>query len=193
MREARADVTNTLGELAAQGMLDSAPAAVARIEWVSSLEVAVAGAALVQESVPERLELKRAMLAELDRVAPAAAILASSCSTTSGRATRRSGVTCAAQRRGRTKRSRRSCAAGAISSTCNLSRREGSGGTGALPGCACRRAARTTNPPHEEERRVLQPDQARLALEPCQRKEPLAASHIMEDAAGSRRNRFLHD
>lgn len=81
MREARADVTNTLEELAAQGMLDSAPAAVARIEWVSSLEVAVAGAALVQESVPEQLELKRAVLAELDRVAPAAAILASSCSS----------------------------------------------------------------------------------------------------------------
>jgi 3-hydroxyacyl-CoA dehydrogenase len=81
MSEARADVTSTLEQLAAQGMLDSAAAAAARIEWVSSLEAAVTGAALVQESVPERLELKRAVLAQLDRVAPAAAIIASSCSS----------------------------------------------------------------------------------------------------------------
>jgi L-gulonate 3-dehydrogenase len=79
--EARADVTNTLQELAAQGMLDSAPAAAARIEWTDSVAVAVAGATLVQESVPERLQLKRTVLAELDRVAPADAILASSCSS----------------------------------------------------------------------------------------------------------------
>jgi len=48
---------------------------------VGSLEEAVAGAELVQESAPERVELKRALLAEADRAAPPDALV---CSSTSG-------------------------------------------------------------------------------------------------------------
>jgi carnitine 3-dehydrogenase len=48
---------------------------------VRSLEEAVAGVELVQESAPERSELKRGLLAEADRVAPPDALV---CSSTSG-------------------------------------------------------------------------------------------------------------
>jgi carnitine 3-dehydrogenase len=48
---------------------------------VDSVEEAVAGAELVQESAPERIELKRGLLGEADRAAPAEALI---CSSTSG-------------------------------------------------------------------------------------------------------------
>jgi 3-hydroxyacyl-CoA dehydrogenase len=48
---------------------------------VRSVEEAVAGVELVQESAPERIELKRELLAEADRVAPPDALV---CSSTSG-------------------------------------------------------------------------------------------------------------
>jgi carnitine 3-dehydrogenase len=48
---------------------------------VSSVEEAVAGVELVQESAPERIELKRELLAEADRAAPPEALV---CSSTSG-------------------------------------------------------------------------------------------------------------
>jgi carnitine 3-dehydrogenase len=48
---------------------------------VDSVEEAVAGAYLVQESAPERVELKRELLAAADRAAPAEALV---CSSTSG-------------------------------------------------------------------------------------------------------------
>ncbi len=51
-----------------------------RVRVASSLEDAVAGAGWVQESGPERLEVKQALYAELDRVAEAKAILGSSTS-----------------------------------------------------------------------------------------------------------------
>ena len=46
----------------------------------ASIPEAVDGAEFVQESVPERLELKRAVLAEIDAVAPADTVIASSTS-----------------------------------------------------------------------------------------------------------------
>jgi 3-hydroxybutyryl-CoA dehydrogenase len=55
-------------------------AAVERIELCRSLEEAVADAAWVIEAVPERLELKRALFAELERYARADAILATNTS-----------------------------------------------------------------------------------------------------------------
>jgi carnitine 3-dehydrogenase len=61
----------TLAPLPAEGTL--------RI--VGTLEEAVAGAELVQESAPERVELKRELLAAADRAAPADALV---CSSTSG-------------------------------------------------------------------------------------------------------------
>jgi carnitine 3-dehydrogenase / betainyl-CoA thioesterase len=48
---------------------------------VGSVEEAVAGAELVQESAPERVELKRELLAAADRAAPPVALV---CSSTSG-------------------------------------------------------------------------------------------------------------
>jgi carnitine 3-dehydrogenase len=51
-----------------------------RVAFCNSMEEAVAGAALVQESAPERLELKRDLLAELDALADPDAIVASSTS-----------------------------------------------------------------------------------------------------------------
>jgi carnitine 3-dehydrogenase len=52
-----------------------------RVSFVESVEAAVEGASLVQESAPERLELKQELLAAADRAMPAGALL---CSSTSG-------------------------------------------------------------------------------------------------------------
>ncbi len=72
-----------LPELAASGLLGGAApdAVLARIAVAPSLADAASEAAWVQESGPERLEAKVRLFAELDRVAPADAILASSTST----------------------------------------------------------------------------------------------------------------
>jgi carnitine 3-dehydrogenase len=51
------------------------------LRLVDSVEEAVAGAELVQESAPERVELKRQLLADADRAAPDTALI---CSSTSG-------------------------------------------------------------------------------------------------------------
>jgi carnitine 3-dehydrogenase len=51
------------------------------LRLADSVEEAVAGAELVQESAPEQIELKRALLAEADRAAPPDALV---CSSTSG-------------------------------------------------------------------------------------------------------------
>ncbi|MCS6933045.1 MAG: 3-hydroxyacyl-CoA dehydrogenase [Acetobacteraceae bacterium] len=68
--------------LAEEALLDEAPGAVAaRITTSPDLAQAVAGAALVLEQVPEKPELKRAVFSELDRLAPADAVLASSSSS----------------------------------------------------------------------------------------------------------------
>ncbi len=55
-------------------------AALARVRTATDLPTAVAGADLVQESVPENLELKRAIFAELDALCPPTTILASNTS-----------------------------------------------------------------------------------------------------------------
>jgi 3-hydroxyacyl-CoA dehydrogenase len=70
-----------LPELAAAGLLAEAPAAVlARIVAAPTLAAALDRADYAQESGPERLEQKQALFAELDRLAPSDAILASSSS-----------------------------------------------------------------------------------------------------------------
>ncbi|MFE4379080.1 3-hydroxyacyl-CoA dehydrogenase NAD-binding domain-containing protein [Streptomyces cyaneofuscatus] len=51
-----------------------------RLTVTGSLEEAVAGAEFVQESAPEKLELKRDLLARLDAAAPAGTVIASSTS-----------------------------------------------------------------------------------------------------------------
>ncbi len=67
-------------DLVAAGLLADAAAARARIRVAGSLAEAVAGASYVQESVLERVDVKRAVFAELDRVLDGATIVGSSSS-----------------------------------------------------------------------------------------------------------------
>jgi L-gulonate 3-dehydrogenase len=78
---ARGLVAEGLRELAAQGLVDDAAAAARRVRAASSVADALSGAELVQENLPENLELKREIFAELDRLAAPDVILASSTST----------------------------------------------------------------------------------------------------------------
>jgi L-gulonate 3-dehydrogenase len=69
-----------LNELANRGLVDDPAGAAARVTVADDLASALAGVALVQENGPELVEVKRALFAELDRLAPPDAILASSTS-----------------------------------------------------------------------------------------------------------------
>ena len=73
-------IAASLAEQETAGLCDAAAAAEARIEYVSSLDQAVAGAVWVHEQLPEQLALKRDVFAQLDRIARGDAILASSTS-----------------------------------------------------------------------------------------------------------------
>ncbi|AXK32696.1 L-carnitine dehydrogenase [Streptomyces armeniacus] len=65
----------------ALGQLGLAPGASAsRLTVAATLEEAVAGAQFVQESAPEKLELKRELLGKLDAATPAGVVIASSTS-----------------------------------------------------------------------------------------------------------------
>jgi len=74
-------VAEGLDELAALGLVKDAKGAAARVRPVASLPEALDGATFVQENTSERLEVKRAIFAELDRLAAPETILASSTST----------------------------------------------------------------------------------------------------------------
>ncbi|MEP7330081.1 MAG: 3-hydroxyacyl-CoA dehydrogenase [Betaproteobacteria bacterium] len=73
-------MARSLAEQQAVGLADDAVAAMARILPVATLENAVAGAAWVQENLPENVALKLAVFAALDRAAAAGTVLASSTS-----------------------------------------------------------------------------------------------------------------
>jgi 3-hydroxyacyl-CoA dehydrogenase len=75
-------INRLLADLVENGLLDESAraAARARLDPVGSLEAALADAAWVQENAPERLELKKELWAELDRLAAAETVLASSTS-----------------------------------------------------------------------------------------------------------------
>jgi L-gulonate 3-dehydrogenase len=76
------ELAGRLGDLAAAGLLDEPVATVVgRVRVQAALEDAVAGAAHVQECVPEIVALKRSLFGALDALAPAGATLASSSST----------------------------------------------------------------------------------------------------------------
>ena len=79
-RRALDAVSDRLGELAAAGLLEEAPATVTRRVSVHADLTAAIGAGYVQECVPEDLRLKRAIFAELERRAGSDAVLASSSS-----------------------------------------------------------------------------------------------------------------
>ncbi len=75
-------IRDALPELAANGLLNgrTPEAVLADISIEDDLEAAVAGAAHVQESTPEQVELKRTIFAKLDALAPEDAVIASSTS-----------------------------------------------------------------------------------------------------------------
>jgi L-gulonate 3-dehydrogenase len=71
-----------LADLRAAGLLDEEPTATrARIVPAATLAEAVSGAGYVQENIAEKLDVKQALFADLDRLAAPEAILASSTST----------------------------------------------------------------------------------------------------------------
>lgn len=69
-----------LQDLAAAGLCDAPGAAAKRISVATDLGAALSGVDMVQENGPEDLATKQALFAELDRLAPPGAILASSSS-----------------------------------------------------------------------------------------------------------------
>jgi L-gulonate 3-dehydrogenase len=79
-KAARAHIGRNLKELAGHGLVDDPAGALARIRVAAGLADALSGAVLVQESGPETIAAKRALFAEMDALAPASAILASSTS-----------------------------------------------------------------------------------------------------------------
>ena len=79
-KAARAHIGRNLKELAGHGLVDDPAASLRRIRVASSLADALKGASLVQESGPETVEAKKQLFAEMDALAPASCILASSTS-----------------------------------------------------------------------------------------------------------------
>ncbi|WP_298965588.1 3-hydroxyacyl-CoA dehydrogenase [uncultured Methylobacterium sp.] len=73
-------IAAALDQLAGHGLVTDVPAILARIGVAPGLADALDGVDLVQENGPEQVEAKRALFAELDRLAPPDAILASSTS-----------------------------------------------------------------------------------------------------------------
>lgn len=73
-------IREELQALHAHGLADDPAGAAARVGAAGSLAEAVAVAGFVQENGPEVVEAKRALFAELDRLAPPGAVLASSTS-----------------------------------------------------------------------------------------------------------------
>jgi 3-hydroxyacyl-CoA dehydrogenase len=78
---ARELVAEGLGELAEQELISDPEGAHGRVRVAMSLADALDGATLVQENAPETIEAKRAIFAELDRLAGPDVILASSTSS----------------------------------------------------------------------------------------------------------------
>jgi len=73
-------IRDELHALARHGLADDPDGAAARISTASSLEHAVRDVEFVQENGPETVEEKRAIFAQLDKLAPAHALLVSSTS-----------------------------------------------------------------------------------------------------------------
>ena len=77
---ARERIAPLLEDMVEAGLLDAAAPVLARLTPVDSLKEALAGVDWMQESVPEKLELKREVWSEIDTLAPAEALLSSSTS-----------------------------------------------------------------------------------------------------------------
>lgn len=80
VERALAVIREQLEGLQAAGLVDNAAAALARVCPAATLAAAVSRVAYVQENLPEEVETKRGVFTELDSLAPAEAVLASSTS-----------------------------------------------------------------------------------------------------------------
>jgi L-gulonate 3-dehydrogenase len=80
LEQARRNIGARLEDLASLGLVDDVEAVLGRVGYAATLSEALASADYVQESTPERVEVKRTIFAELDRLAAPDAILASSTS-----------------------------------------------------------------------------------------------------------------
>jgi 3-hydroxyacyl-CoA dehydrogenase len=80
LKRARDAIAARLQDLARFRLVDDPHAILGRIGYATGLAEALDGAAYVQESTPERVEVKREAYAEIDRLAAPDAILASSTS-----------------------------------------------------------------------------------------------------------------
>jgi len=79
--EAHELIVQQLAELKRYGLLDDVQAAADRVSIAHTLRAALAGADYVQENSPERLDVKRAVFAELDQYAEPHAVIGSSTSS----------------------------------------------------------------------------------------------------------------
>jgi len=77
-------IRTALADMAEAGLVEDVDAAMARVTSHDKPEAALEGAEWVQESVAERLDIKKALFAKLDTVAAPHAILASSTSAIPG-------------------------------------------------------------------------------------------------------------
>ena len=76
------EIEKGLADLDSYGLIDETPATIlARVGTAATIEEAVDGVAHVQESIPERVELKRALFEQLDAIVPPEITIASSTST----------------------------------------------------------------------------------------------------------------
>jgi L-gulonate 3-dehydrogenase len=80
VEKALAHIARTLPEMAEAGLIDAPETVRTRIRGAAALAEAVGGAGFVQENIVERAEPKQALFAEVERLAPADAILSSSTS-----------------------------------------------------------------------------------------------------------------
>lgn len=81
LESARATIAARLADLAAYELIADTPAAIlSRMTSEPSLAIALRGVRHIQECAPENLDLKRALFADLDRLAPPQATMASSSS-----------------------------------------------------------------------------------------------------------------
>lgn len=83
MEAASADMRSWLDSRIAKGRMsaEEAEAAWGRIAFTTELEPAISSAALVIEAATEKLDVKRAIFAELDALAPSSAVLVTNSST----------------------------------------------------------------------------------------------------------------
>jgi L-gulonate 3-dehydrogenase len=74
-------IASQVADLQAAGLIDDPKALIARISGCRTLEEVLAGAEYVQESIPERVEMKKEIFGRMDKIAPPTAVLASSTSS----------------------------------------------------------------------------------------------------------------